>query len=793
MLVEEAASTLEGLGRTVLRVGGDADLPDLEALRLGLPPRVLAGTMGAADTLPRLHRVLADLLEGGESVVVVDDADLLDRRSRAVLGLLHARCGVVLLGAVCASRKPGRGGSWLADRCQPLVRVALGPVAVEDLHEVLADRFGPDLSPAVTARVHTDSGGLPGAAVAVLESSIAGGRLEQVDGLWVAAEPGARAEGTVFEVEVDGLPAEARQSAEALAVSGPVPRGTAERLLTTAALDELEDLGLVRTVRARGTDAVLVHPPGLADHLEASCPPSRRDRLAALVGTGTTPDRTSGLLAHVLLRRHRETLSTAFRAWQVDRCVASAAAVLRLALAGPCPRGVVSAVLDGTDLAAGGDTFAAVAVAWYGARWALAAGQPPDQVVHRFEQALPGHAPMHGAVSSLAVLLRSEVGGVDPEAGRLLLRRIAGDDDLSRTARVAYAAWSVLRGRHTDALDLLAPGYDRWPELLRGSAELVRGLALFGDGQFEEGLAHARGVLDRAAADDDSSAYAAGSVVAALCSGAALDMEAVRQHMFDLLGSGASSHGLLLPVDRTARVLLASAALYTEKPVVGAAAVGLIPRTPGGGALPFCSEAWASALRLYADGALDAAAQVLDVIAEDHRARGHVFAANTTEMNRIVLRYDPARAAAFAETAERIGGPLFPAYLTAKQAMHDEDPRRLVTVADRLRRLTAVGGAARAYADAASLFQLDGLPEEAALAWAEARALGGRVGAAPVLAPRLSAREVQIVELVARGLSNTAIAEELFLSRRTVESHLRNIKRKTGAVDRTAIEGLAVP
>ena len=46
-------------------------------------------------------------------------------------------------------------------------------------------------------------------------------------------------------------------------------------------------------------------------------------------------------------------------------------------------------------------------------------------------------------------------------------------------------------------------------------------------------------------------------------------------------------------------------------------------------------------------------------------------------------------------------------------------------------------------------------------------------------------RERQVLELAARGVSNKAIAKELFLSTRTVEAHMRNIFDKMGVASRT--------
>ena len=49
----------------------------------------------------------------------------------------------------------------------------------------------------------------------------------------------------------------------------------------------------------------------------------------------------------------------------------------------------------------------------------------------------------------------------------------------------------------------------------------------------------------------------------------------------------------------------------------------------------------------------------------------------------------------------------------------------------------------------------------------------------------LSAREAQILRLVADGLSNREIAEQLFLSRYTVECHVKHIYRKLAVPSRT--------
>ena len=49
----------------------------------------------------------------------------------------------------------------------------------------------------------------------------------------------------------------------------------------------------------------------------------------------------------------------------------------------------------------------------------------------------------------------------------------------------------------------------------------------------------------------------------------------------------------------------------------------------------------------------------------------------------------------------------------------------------------------------------------------------------------LSAREAEVLRLVAGGLTNAEVAEKLFLSSRTVDWHLGSIYRKLGLHSRT--------
>ena len=71
-------------------------------------------------------------------------------------------------------------------------------------------------------------------------------------------------------------------------------------------------------------------------------------------------------------------------------------------------------------------------------------------------------------------------------------------------------------------------------------------------------------------------------------------------------------------------------------------------------------------------------------------------------------------------------------------------------------------------------------------------ALAAQVFPAPTYPAGLTAREVEVLALVATGLTNPQVAEQLFLSPRTVDQHLRSIYNKLGVATRAAATRFAI-
>ncbi len=53
--------------------------------------------------------------------------------------------------------------------------------------------------------------------------------------------------------------------------------------------------------------------------------------------------------------------------------------------------------------------------------------------------------------------------------------------------------------------------------------------------------------------------------------------------------------------------------------------------------------------------------------------------------------------------------------------------------------------------------------------------------------PVLSERELEVLELVAAGMTNDQIAQKLEISKRTVDNHISNILTKTPAANRVSL------
>jgi DNA-binding NarL/FixJ family response regulator len=86
-------------------------------------------------------------------------------------------------------------------------------------------------------------------------------------------------------------------------------------------------------------------------------------------------------------------------------------------------------------------------------------------------------------------------------------------------------------------------------------------------------------------------------------------------------------------------------------------------------------------------------------------------------------------------------------------------------------------------------------PDTQIASYARPKSVQGVSSAVSVVDPAqrygLTPREPEVLELLAPGYTNRHIAEQLFISEKTVSVHVSNILRKLSATSRTEAAGLA--
>ena len=257
----------------------------------------------------------------------------------------------------------------------------------------------------------------------------------------------------------------------------------------------------------------------------------------------------------------------------------------------------------------------------------------------------------------------------------------------------------------------------------------------------------------RLAAGDVSGALA--SATEATDSGARPDFHAAGQPGW-CLGAALTAAGN----PKEAVAALTSAGDATE---AGAALTSAGDATEAGAALTAAGDATEAGAALTAAGAA--------VLPADRP----VFAADLAEARLAAGEIAPAEAAEAVEAARRARpGP----FATARAQL--AGGRARAAAGDRAAALDLLIAAEAA-------FDSFGATRRRDEAVRELRRLGHRVRRAAASDGLLTAREREIAELVAAGRTNREVAEQLVLSERTIEAHLRNVYAKLGVRSRVEL------
>ena len=790
---------------------------------------------------------LTDELRARRSVLLIDDADRMDDASLGVARRVLGRTGSLLVAACTTDplRAPGGGlRDLLLGRAPAEVRVQ--PFGFRAVSALLESVLGAPADAGLTSSVMASTGGNPRAVVALADAARAAGALRRHDGLWV--EDGTLGDvpaDAVAYIFLSGLGPSCVSALETLASAGPLPADVASRLVDPTALAVLSDHGrVVGHELMRSGEVLAVSPPLLARALRDRVSPYRRRRLAehlaaegGALASSATPvdDLTTVLLAAPSGEGGAPEWVAQVAGLVHERAVAEEGARRSERLAQPTlatANAYLAALMRRPAVEQLDEVFARVVpgvhddageravFAFYRSRWAAWAGltgsaAADGAVVEGAGDEARGDAVPDGGAAPAARTspagAAADDGGAPPPGDA---EEAAADPDLRPVTELGGLKTRLLRelaaGRSPEEVvaepepSALVPFSRGWPAVLRAAALLEAGWA-----------AAALEVVERA--DTAQAAAEPRHYLAALRGQALLQVDRLdeaeqwQRRMLDAAYDEVDALAIRVHASTLAEVLYASSQTAAAWRAVSTA---LRLGAPGPVGTTFYRRGLTVGAVIQAHAGNLTLAQVLvreldrspagdQPLLRSNRPLAHAALAAASGEPLVGQRI--ARQAARAYTAE---GLLQPALLCWTLGAGDLDAERAGAVRDLLGRtdvpalapyaqvvLGLVDGDRDLVAGAVARTSAATAP---ALARAAEQLLGVQDGTPrPARAPvtrlgsvrseALSAREQEVAVLAREGLSNRQIADQLYLSVRTVENHMSRALRKLGLVSRSEL------
>ncbi|MEV6637389.1 LuxR C-terminal-related transcriptional regulator [Actinoplanes sp. NPDC051470] len=790
----------------------------------GLPFGSLAQVLPADPPVglsaPGLLRWAADALRAGAGdrrvVLAVDDVHLLDRTSAALIHLL-VREGATLLG----SRRTGEQApaTIAALWTEGVVEHAdLLPLSTEESRQLLVTMLGGPLEAGSAQRLARLAGGNPLLLRELVMAARQGGEITRSYGLWrwTGKLTLAPSLADLVDARVGGLTPGVRDVLELVAFGEPIGLHLVLQGCVPADVEAAEVRGLIRVYEdGRRRDVRLAHPL-YGEVVRQHCPATRSRRLHATLADlveGTGSHRRDDLLRLAVWRLDSGTgqdgamlldaavqafgrfdLRLAHRladaAWASGAGYDAAELLSTVLLFADRPEEAVTALNRAADGPPARRTIALATVAFWGLGRADAVDEltrarfddPADRARGRAVESLMRMqllqlAPARGLAAQVladpaagtpakdmarCVLAFLAAAGGDPAAGVELLAAVAADTGAWRrdNPTLQFVLPMALGTRVSVALDL--PGIDRI--LTDEFADLAQ-TGGFGVGSAWVSLLQAQAAWVRGRTD--VALAACEQACAALASNRLYDgnVHAYRAHVAALRGETEVAREALAVADRS-------------------------PGSNNGPDYPWVtsSRAWVAACTGDSIGAVRLLQDLVQRLRADGFA-GHELLVlhDLVRLGRPELAAD--RMAALLDAVP--GGPVAPLLLRHARAAADASAEGLLAIARDFQARGYLTFAAEAAAGAVRLFR--GARDPQALAASTllgdvlARCDVLRTPALRTVQPALTTRERQVAELAADGAKSREIADQLFLSPRTVENHLQRVYAKLGVNGRVEL------
>jgi DNA-binding CsgD family transcriptional regulator len=758
-----------------------------------------------------VHALAGTRRAGGTPVVVVEGIDHLDPVSLATLIQLVATDRLRLVATRRSTTIPATTVSALW-REAGLVRIDLAPLPEDDVRDLLRAALGGPLEGRAAADLTRLAAGSPQLARDLVVASVADGRLVEVEGVWqLVGEPTLTPDALDrARAELATLDADETGAVELLALAGALPEHLARQVVPPMVLEQLERSGLV--VVDADLDVRLASPI-LGEVVRRMLPRSARRRLSHALATADAPEAGD----HLELRRVTWMVDADLPV-DADRLLAAA----RAAVEAGDP--LLAERLAARSTAARPSTEAALLESW-------CADERGDG--DRATAVLADHRPDTDEATIAVAVRRAEQvfwGRRDPVAAADVLAAAAAEttDPWPLAAQAQQCVFDGLDGRSDEVLVPSLALVDHPEPLVGSTAALAATFSLVAADRAEEAEQVARAALDRLAGPVPALFIDPGVHIIGL--GFALhgrgDLPAadeltaeVYRHALGRPGRQAQGWAAMLrahvltargrpaeAVEAAVEAELVWARANLDGPARWSATLAALAHADLGdraelaAALDRADRYRAEPFRLFEPELVRAHAWAAQLEGGDATEGLRAAAASALATGRRAMAanaaHDLVRVGAPDAALEVLartpgGGHLTDLRRRLATAVAGGDGPALVGVADAFDAIGAEGWAAEARALAADL-----LPRRAPTLRRAASEVAARRGlATPPLAKLdlrphegvLTARESQVVELAAAGLSNRAIADQLVLSLRTVENHLHRAFTKLGVSSRAEL------
>ncbi|WP_157749836.1 helix-turn-helix transcriptional regulator [Microbacterium sp. TPU 3598] len=779
------------LGWRVVELPGQEPFRRSQLVALALAGIATTGNDPRVSPLVTAYRSLLEQVAGERTVVLVDDSDSMDDGSWGIITAVSAAQHA----PVAYTRVPHRPAPP-AGALAPVYSIDLLPLSYAELEAAVEASWSLTIEPNTMSRVFAKSGGNIGIAHLILDAARRAGRLTEQDGiaravgsLWV---PTLRA---VVDRIMEPLDAHDISALQALSLLGTVDIETAVKVVSQERLIALEGARFVSVVPFGGRRMLTVNPPLIVEYFRTQAQPAQYAAILAKIGdslhgeaavqtTSADPRNTSSHV-RVVHEQIRMRAVRAREAWHAHPTVAHATALLQAMQA------------DSAHIADEVDTLA-VAVGqlaapdedwadWESAYWSHVAQHQGD-----VERALEGLATAENKYPAEAVRLR---------ATRLLLQMALVDvpeeepfaevDTAVLAARdvplvlMVRVGWHLIRGDAVRAHELITVGYDDAapiPELDALQVYCELGLDRY---ELASELAEER--LEKAHAAFDATNIRVYSYLVALCG-----LVSRRLERAETIISEAAALGLppgQAPLSYVGLTLM-GAYFAIRRGQRGQMAQFLAELDETGlpdGTLPGQNRAFIKTRLALLESDTVAAARVSRESGDALWERGARLAAGHCYLDSVNADLRPGDWAHAKHRLDQLNSPTFARAASVYDAMMSGD---MTSTVEQVKALAEVGrrGEAAYYARAAlRIFTADDADTQRTR-----ELLSEVIDAAPVSltrsgVPELTAREREVAELVASGLTNPMIADALVVSVRTVESHVNKLMRKIGVKRRTDV------